>query len=181
MEISKWLICSILVFNSMAVFAQNDSLRSPDFKKFDTNIDNRLDTNEFRNVNAIYFQTLDTNQDKQIKMDEFFLFAFKQMDTNGNQTLDRDEWQHGRDNLFTDCMGSAKFSDYDKDGDKVLGIAEFKEAFSKTGCFNSYDSHTDGRINVKEMGDKLFQQLDVNGDGYIDKKEFEKYNPVPKR
>lgn len=78
-------------------------------------------------------------------------------------------------------MDAATFDDADTNGDKIVSISEFRESFSKTNCFASYDARTDGQINVQEMSRQLFKNLDKNGDGAIDEKEFQPYNPLEKR
>lgn len=177
MKTLKLFFVMLLLLTNTVLLAQNDSLPTPDFKKFDTNKDNRLDSTEFKKMNAIYFQSSDSNQDKQLKMSEFNAYAFKQIDKNKDQNLDREEWQSGRTNLFRDCMDAATFDDADTNGDKIVSISEFRESFSKTNCFASYDARTDGQINVQEMSRQLFKNLDKNGDGAIDEKEFQQYNP----
>jgi Ca2+-binding EF-hand superfamily protein len=85
----------------------------------------------------------------------------KKMDTNGDQKIERSEWQGQAENF--DVL------DADKDG--FLTRREFGQALKDRGqqALKHFDANSDGKIAREEWtrNAKAFDRLDANGDGFL--------------
>jgi Ca2+-binding EF-hand superfamily protein len=64
------------------------------------------------------------------------------------------------------------FSDLDKDQDSKIGIHEFEDCVTDMS-YDSWDSDNDGKLSSSEFARAQFEILDENGDGSLQRDEFE--------
>lgn len=96
---------------------------------------------------------------------------FDRLDMDGNGRVDQEEFKAG---------GKFMFARMDVDGDGVITMAELEDrerAERIAKRFERMDADSDGTVTTDEFaqaGEKLFQRLDENEDGYLSKGELEK-------
>ncbi len=125
-----------------------------------------------REVNAL-LKRLDANQDGKISKEEAagrpLAKAFAALDRNKDGYLDRSE--------LAVWVQRAARANAGKAG-KGQGAADIA-ARNNTFDFDSLDKDADGRLTMEELqGTKwaeLFDKIDTNKDGHIERKEFENY------
>ena len=84
----------------------------------------------------------------------------------------------GMSMLEVEAERDSFFQSADADGDLALSTAEQSSAFSYTNAqlLECWDADADGLCSYSEFlesGEKLFNRLDVNGDGVLDSNEFQ--------
>jgi hypothetical protein len=90
---------------------------------------------------------------------------FDTLDTNGNDRIERGEWQGTRD----------AFAWLDRNNDNVLSRAEVGgEGSGRFDSFTSIDTNRDGTIRPDEWrwSRRLFNQYDTDSDGFLTRREF---------
>jgi Ca2+-binding EF-hand superfamily protein len=98
--------------------------------------------------------------------------AFDALDRNGNNRLERNEWNRT----------AAEFDTLDANGNNVLSRAEVVADAASTATgnnalsreFNELDTTGDGRLSIQEWNwnRRTFDQQDANGDGFVTLREF---------
>ena len=97
--------------------------------------------------------------------------GFKRLDADGSGRIDREEFAKG---------GTVRFGRMDADGDGAVTLAEFEDRARREHAerrFQRLDADADGKVTEAEFtaaGDRLFEHLDENGDGYLSMGEMER-------
>ncbi len=143
------------------------------------------------------FSQWDLNGDGDISDNEFYTVIFKRLDSNKNGDLSAKEWQSGQKYLFGQSFvinnesgkqersgsldtvnpGSGEnleFKSFDLNNDNKITPGEFDSGLRNTDFFKSYDSNENGRLDRSELNKGVYQSMDLDGDGIIDKMEFQK-------
>ncbi len=143
---------------------------------------------------AIYSQW-DLNGDGVISENEFYTVLFKRLDSNKNGSLSLKEWTPGEKYLFGIFLKTERerrnkrakvktgaeitgFEFFDSNKDKKITPGEFDAGIKVTGYFQSYDTNKNGRINREELNNGVFRNMDLDGNGIIEKHEFETVNKL---
>jgi Ca2+-binding EF-hand superfamily protein len=158
--------------------SRNNSMR---FRRMDTNNDGRIARSEWRG-NARSFQNFDWNNDGVLSGDEVSVNGvrrgdegedrdvdmgnddrFDYLDVNGNNLIDRNEWDGGYQ----------AFTRLDTSGDRRLTRAEYN-GMNRGSSFDNLDTDNDNRLVLAEWPwtHRSFDQQDTNGDGVILRNEF---------
>jgi Ca2+-binding EF-hand superfamily protein len=148
------------------------------FRQLDANADNRISRQEWH-YDVETFLRVDRNRDGFVSRTEFINNdidddrgdRFDDLDLNGNNRIEADEWHGGRQ----------AFQWLDRNNDGVLSRTEV--AGSDPGSddqFSSLDMNRDRSISLSEWqwSRASFQQLDRNGDGRLTRSEFESASPL---
>jgi hypothetical protein len=159
--------------------SRNDRIR---FQNMDRNGDGVITRQEW-NPNRGSFDAQDWNGDGVLSGEEVQPGAqrgrrgeeidnrddrFATLDTNGNGRIERREWQGSPD----------AFSWLDRNGDNVLSRAEVvgqeSEGSGRFDSFSNLDTNRDGAIRPDEWrwSNRLFNQYDTDGDGFLTRREF---------
>lgn len=95
---------------------------------------------------------------------------FERLDADGNGRIDQQEFARAHD---------VRFARIDADGDGAITLAELENAARKERIerrFKRMDADADGQVTRAEFaaaGDRMFQYLDENEDGYLTMGEIE--------
>jgi Ca2+-binding EF-hand superfamily protein len=116
------------------------------FKRFDSNRDGQIDTEEFKDIHMIRFYTADMDNDGQISREELVFVrgmrgvpaerantAFDRLDTNGNGQLSVKEFDASRASAFAslDLDGDGSISPFEVDQFAVAkGVDDLHESDS---------------------------------------------------
>lgn len=96
---------------------------------------------------------------------------FERLDEDGNGRIDKQEFARG---------GAVRFGRMDADGDGAVTLAELEDRARREHVerrFQRMDADADGKLTEAEFtaaGDKLFEHLDENADGYLSMGEMER-------
>lgn len=151
------------------------------FRRMDANNDGRITRNEWRG-SARSFQNFDWNNDDVLSGEELSVDAerraagrnqdedlpfnerFDYLDVNGNNYIERNEWDGGAN----------AFQRLDTSGDQRLSRAEFDKVNGSASNFASLDMNRDGRIGLNEWPGthRSFDEQDANRDGVLTRDEF---------
>ncbi len=161
----------ILLFACLGATGQNTG-----YFAFIPNSAGEIDKDGFQiGYHAIYSQW-DLNQDGDITESEFYEVVFQRLDVNGDNHLSQSEWAKGEKYLFSNS--DLSFKNLDTDKDKNLSFEEFEYGVSKDEFFSRFDSNQNGKLNRKELNDRVYKDMDLNNNGRIEKREFEAVNSL---
>jgi hypothetical protein len=96
---------------------------------------------------------------------------FERLDADGNGRIDRDEFAK---------VGDFRFGKLDANGDGAITLAELEDRDRSerlTRRFEHMDADDNGEVTRSEFtaaGDRMFQHLDENGDGFLSMGELER-------
>lgn len=140
---------------------------------------------------AIYSQW-DLNDDGEISEPEFYKVVFKRLDTNNDNYLSQNEWRLCEKYLFTSGgdnekkesnniiqkkkqkVKNLKFQNLDADNDKKLGLNEVEAGLREIEYFQTFDSNDNNTLNRNELNSQVYEYMDLDNNGIIEKREFER-------
>lgn len=141
------------------------------FERFDVDGDGVIDATDITALVQLWCDTFDiapgSEEWKKINSLAYKLWQNLEgtTDTDGDKSVSREEWNASMERPdFVDKVALpfalAVFDIADKDNDGQVSMAEMTAAQSKAG------------ISEAETG-RVFQQLDTDGDGYVERNEYE--------
>lgn len=182
----------ILVFLT-ALFAASHSFgQNTMYYAFIPNGAGNIDQDGFDIGYHSIYSEWDLNGDGDISETEFYTVMFQRLDTNKNGSLSSKEWAYGQKYIFgqfLDGRNSSReqdsrlannkvetrnsgFNGWDTNKDKKITPGEFDSGMRKTNLFRSYDSNKSGKLNRKELNTGVYNSMDLDGNGIIEKNEF---------
>ena len=170
-------------------------------KAADTNKDGAIDQTEFQAGRDKWFADLDANKDGFVSADELKAFgdkmhaewAKKHADANGAAQPSNDRQARFAEHIMTrvdadhdgkiskaefDAESATMFKRMDKNSDGKIASDEMPKPRGDRFAgrlFDRADTDHDGKVTKAEFtaaGDQMFQKLDKNGDGAIEKSEM---------
>ena len=130
------------------------------FNSLDLDHDGKLDKTELKNAFIKYFSLSEEQAINEVN------YIFKNIDTDKNQLLESEEFIRGcinPDIFYSPNYLKVAFDYFDKDRDGKISISEIEEKF-----FPNSKIGTKSRENLQSM----FNQMDINKDGFISFDEF---------
>lgn len=146
------------------------------FGAFDTNTDDQWDENEFSEAYQSDFSGYDSDASGDLSSEEFSGATFRSTDRNQDNTISRDEWDAGRSDNFGNYAASEDFDRFDTDQSQDLSASEWNEGFRDSEWFSSTDTDRNNTVSDEEWTRANFSRWDRNGDGVLDRQEFQTYD-----
>lgn len=168
---NKYLLIATFLGASTCSFSQvSNSLNT-----YDTNRDGTLDRNEYGASweRERSFEYWDSDDDGLIENEEYTSGVRELYDYDGNQMIDRTEWD--RPSPWSAELGS--YEDYDMNQDDNIDEAEWNKRGGSFAYESTYDQDQDGYLNEEEYIDMTYDSSDINQDGVLSDDEFEYSNP----
>ncbi|WP_339697912.1 hypothetical protein [uncultured Marixanthomonas sp.] len=162
----------LLLFITSIAYSQ-----TRDFKSFDRNSDKSIDQTEFNEGYSNTYNTYDTDRDGKISDREFYDASFNRMDRDQDGNLNEDEWEKGFDKQQRDYLPSNPYSKFDQNKDQQISQQEYRDSFTNSDYYDSYDTNKDGAIDRDELNKRTLSAWDKNRDGTLDENEFNEYHP----
>ncbi|CAN5175317.1 hypothetical protein BH23BAC2_BH23BAC2_01950 [soil metagenome] len=168
-------LIGLLIICSAPVFSQNTG-----FYSFLPNSDGVIDRKGFDIGYAMIYSQWDLNSNGEITETEFLETIFNRLDQNQDGTLAANEWAVAQKYLFEGLVTSGKneFKNFDSNGDKNMSKEEFMKGVKAMGLFGYFDINGDGKLSLREICYRVFNQMDLDNNGTIDQKEFSKVNKL---
>lgn len=145
------------------------------YADFDINGDSNVTLDEFEEVFAAnYYDDWNNDDNEYLDDEDFFMTVYGMWDTDGDKTLSDAEWRMGFDYYY----GNYVIYDYatiDTNNDGFVSWEEFDEAVSDTQFFVSWDADASEYLDKEELGEGVFKIWDLNNNGILDEKEFNKF------
>ena len=152
------------------------TLQDDGFAQFDTDRDDRWNENEFSESYQAEFSGYDTDTAGSFNQEQFSAATFRSVDRDRNNSISRQEWDEGYNNSFGDHVNQDDFDRFDTDQSGDLSDAEWNEGFRESNWFGTYDQDQNQTVSRQEWNRANFSRWDRNGDGYLDRQEFDAYN-----
>ena len=145
------------------------------FNTYDVNRDGTLDRDEYGASweRERAFDYWDSDDDGLIENEEYTSGVRERYDYDGNQMIDRTEWD--RPSPWSAELGP--YEDYDMNQDDNIDEAEWDKRGGSFAYENTYDRDQDGYLNEEEYIDMTYDSSDLNQDGVLSDDEFEYSNP----
>ena len=136
----------------------------------------------------------DLNGDGDISEIEFYTVMFQRLDSDKNGSLSLKEWGENylygqflvnsnndgyhsertvRANGNSENLGISGFDSFDTNNDMKITPGEFDAGMRNTNLFPSFDNDQSGKLNRKELNKAVYESMDLDGNGIIDRYEFE--------
>lgn len=149
------------------------------FAQYDANRDDQWDENEFSESyqgNFSGYDSFDNDSSGELNTKEFYIATFRTIDRDGNQSINRQEWDEGYNNSFGDYSDEEDFDIFDTDQSGDLSESEWDQGFTKTTWFVTYDVDKNETVSNQEWTKANFSAWDTNNDGFLNEQEFQAYN-----
>ena len=158
---SKLIKCSVMAYlvhinSNIKEYTDASKL----FNSLDLDHDGKLDKTELKNAFIKYFSLSEEQAINKVN------YIFKNIDTDKNQLLESEEFIRGcinPDIFYSPKYLKVAFDHFDIDCNGKISISEIEEKFFQNSKIGS---------KSKEKLQIMFNQMDVNKDGYISFDEF---------
>ena len=148
-----------------------------DYGAWDTDADEFIDNDEFRNSfsTSPYYEQWNKDDDRSVDRNEFAQGFFQTIDTDNNGILSQAEWQAGQEAYFSgdDMQEYQALTTWDQDGDQQVTPEEFKKVLGQTDYYDEWDEDGDEKLAEAEIADGVFAMWDTDGNGVIEAQEYE--------
>lgn len=168
-HILKNMVFVLIIFSFSPGMGQNTGYYS-----FLPNLAGDIDKDGFDIGYHSVFNQWDNNGDGNIADTEFYQIIFQRLDTNGDQTLSEEEFAPAQKYLLDPYSNGQTFRNYDSNGDNKLSPSEFELALNISGLFNRHDTNRDGMLTRFELHAMVYRLMDLDGNGVVDKREFDR-------
>lgn len=177
----RFVLSATLFCFTMACTTQPDGkTEDSDYGAWDTDADEFIDNNEFRNAfsTSPYYKQWNTNSDQVVDRGEFAQGFFQTIDEDGNGVLSASEWQNGRDAYFGDSgMDDYQTLDtWDQDGDEQVQPEEFAQVLEQADYLAEWDEDGDEQLAEDEIADGVFTMWDTDANGVIEAEEYKTWD-----
>lgn len=163
-HISKIVVLFLAIFSASNAVGQNTL-----YYAFIPNEAGDIDRDGFDIGYHSIYSEWDLNSDNKVSESEFYTVMFHRLDSNKDGSLSSKEWDLGQNYIFSQVSG---FTQLDTNKDKMIKRGEFDSGIKFTGLFRSYDSDQNGYLNRKELNAGVYNSMDLDGSGIIQKNEF---------
>ena len=163
-----------MIFFTIFLAGSNAYAQNTGYYSFIPNETGDIDKDGFDIGYHIIFSQWDLNSDEIISEEEFYQIIFRRLDKNGDQNLSSGEFAPGLKYLF-EQNSNKKLSN---NSIKSLSFPEFESALKRTNYFNNHDTNRDGSLTRKELHAFVFLAMDLDKNGVIDKKEFDRVREI---
>ena len=148
---------------------ERNAQRVQRFQQWDRDRDTRLSRQE---VEAGFgesgvFDRFDTDGDAFLDEEEVAGGFADTWDTSDDGLIDRGEYAAG-----AGIEGDAGFDALDADRDDAIASEEFRQNVARWPYYERIDINEDRRIDRREMGVSMFDDLDADNDEFVDEDEF---------
>ena len=118
---------------------------------------------------GLFLSGCDTGKNKE--------YEFSDWDQDGNSLIDKKEF-------YRAYAGTKYHNQWDADQDKFVneeewesGVTNYWVAYDigEYGAFSSWDSDVHGKISEAEFQERIFEFYDKDGDGYLNKEEYQSW------
>ena len=173
----------LLTFISFTVACTNNpegKTEDSDYGAWDTDADEFIDNDEFRNAfsSSPYYAQWNTDDDQTVDRSEFAQGFFRTIDEDGDGTLNAEEWQAAQDAYF----GAPSMEDYqtldtwDQDGDQSVQATEFAQVLEQADYLAEWDENGDEQLDEEEIANGVFTMWDTDANGVIEAEEFKEWD-----
>ena len=177
----RFLLLVFLIVNTTACTNNPEGkTEDSDYGVWDTDADEFIDNDEFRNAfsSSPYYAQWNTDGDQVVGREEFAQGFFQIIDKNGNGTLDAEEWRAAREAYFSaPSMDEYQTLDtWDQDGDQQVQNTEFARVLEQTDYLAEWDENGDEQLAEEEIANGVFTMWDTDANGVIEAEEFKEWD-----
>jgi len=170
----KYWICLLIISYAPHAIGQNTAYFS-----FIPNEAGDLDKAGFDIGYHSVFSQWDLNGDKHITEAEFYKVIFKRLDINRDKSLTIEELSTGQSLWRDPNLNSGTLEGFNsKKENNKLTASQFTLALKETGLFKNYDTNSDGKLTQKELNAMVYRLMDLDGNGFIEKTEFDNVRKI---
>lgn len=150
-----------------------DEIAYSEFREYDVNSDGMYDRSEYKRSFKSEFSKMDADGNGSLNKEEFNAAIHMLADTDRNNSVSEEEWKEGNEKFLSERTGKNKeFSAIDTNSDNKISLEEWKKGFEQTNWFSSYDKNKDELIQEDEWDNGLFDDWDLDNDGFWNEEEF---------
>lgn len=192
-SIAALIFSTALVISTSAIAGSGHDGKGPFMALFDTNKDDVVTMDEFKQAAAERFGKMDADSNGTVSKEEFreyirdkrqtrYAKKFEKIDTDKDGIVSQSEYLD-----YKEKRAQSKFQRMDKNQDGVVTADEFKSnrrygkrygRHGKGGIFAKLDKNSDGMITRDESmtaWSKWFAKIDSNGDKVVTAEEVRAY------
>ncbi|NJW52351.1 hypothetical protein [Salinimicrobium oceani] len=155
---------------------ETETMTNDGFAEYDANSDSQWDENEFTESYQGEFSGYDADTSGDLNNEEFVAATFITTDRNRDSSITREEWDAGFRNNYGSFVSEEDYSKFDTDKSGDLSNEEWNVAFTKTTWFTKLDADQNKTVSSEEWNKANFSRWDRNGDGFLNRQEFQAYN-----
>lgn len=143
------------------------------YSTWDKNNDESLTTDEFAEVFKKHYASewIAGEDTLPFNSTEFLKASFALWNADGNDYIDRDEWEYVNDYYFNKYQFE-DFEQLDSDENNQVSYNEFSKHIKDNGLFDDWDMDGNSKISEDELAMGLFNAYDFDETGYLEKGEF---------
>ncbi|MGD9556066.1 MAG: EF-hand domain-containing protein [Mangrovibacterium sp.] len=143
------------------------------FTYFDRNGDGLIQKEEFT---AEYFRNYwngeGNPEQPDAGSDNLYTAAFDMVDADHDRRLSEKEFDTAVGTYYQGYLEN-NFDAYDADGDSFISFGEYRDAVHDPDYFRFWDEDGDSFLTEDELAGRIFDEWDANGDGVLNRREFD--------